>query len=251
MKLWKRWFAFLLAAVVVIGFAACSGTKEESGDTLDSSVNYAGSGAYGDETEPYTGPTYTVTFYSDDGSILWIDTVPENGTATPPVEPEMTYGNVFTKWNGSFTSVTEDLEIQPECLSLTGKKNAFVLPGAYGKTGDYVILPFKLSGDVCLCGFDLTVTYDPEKLQLESVFNEDGAIIYNDETPGVIRMNFVSIKDVEADVDICSFKFKVLAESYCEIPVTAKMTSIYAGNDDDSMYVPEYELIPANVYVYQ
>ena len=258
MKLRKRWFAFFLAVSVLVGLAGCSTPtiEHEGGDVQVPIMNVEGNGELPEETgeeaetEAYTGPTYTVTFYANDGSILWIDTVPESEAATPPAEPEMTYGNVFSKWDSDFTSVTKDLEIRPEWQSITGKKNVFALAGAYGKTGDDVFVPFKLCGDVCLCGFDLTVTYDPAKLQLESVFNEDGDIIYNDEMPGEIHLNFVSIKDVEADVDICSFKFKVLAENG-EIPVTASMTSIYAGNDDDSMYVPDYELIPANVYVYQ
>ncbi len=255
MKLGKKWFAFFLAVISLAGLTACSTPRVEREDVEVQipdiiSIEQETQGEAVEETEPYTGPTYTVTFYADDGSILWIDTVPENGVATPPTEPEMTYGNVFFKWDSDFSSVTKDLEIHPECQSVAGKNNAFAMAGAYGKTGDSVIVPLKLCGDVCLCGFDLTVTYDPEKLQLESVFNEDGDIIYNDEIPGEIHLNFVSIQDVEADIDICSFKFKVLAENG-EIPVTSEMVSIYAGNDDDSMYVPEYTLFPATVYVYQ
>lgn len=196
-----------------------------------------------------SAPTYTVTFYADDGSILFIDSVIEGDAAAPPIEPIMSYGNIFTKWDSDFSAVTEDTEIHPECRSVVGKPNVFALAGAYGRTEETVFVPFRLCGDVCLCGFDLTVTYDAEKLSLESVFDEDGGVVYNNETPGRVYINFAGIKDIEADVDICCFKFKVLAEEG-EIPVSVAMTSIYAGNEDDSMYIPEYELIPATVYVY-
>lgn len=202
-----------------------------------------------ESTNAFARPSYTVTFISDDGKILFIDSVEEGHTATPPSLPEMSYGNVFSKWTSDFSSVTKDIVVQPECQSVAGKTNVFAMASAYGKPGECVIVPFELCGVVCLCGFDLIVEYDPEQLALESVFDEDGDIFYNEGMPGQVFLNFVSVKDVESDVGICKFKFRILSESG-ELPVSVKMTSVYAGNEDEAMYIPEYEIIPAKVFVY-
>ena len=193
---------------------------------------------------------YTVTFYSDDGSVLKTDSVLEGSAAEPPEIPVMTYGNVFRGWTSDFSSVTEDRDVYPEVESVQGKANAFVIPAAYGHQNGTVTVPFQLCGDVCLCGFDLTLEYDTEKLALEEIYNEDGALVYNTETPGQIHMNFVSVNNVEGDVDICWIRFRALSEKG-ETPITVTINSIYAGDDDEEMYIPEYTLMPGIVYLYQ
>lgn len=245
MKYVKKWIALLGAAFLLLGLAACSG-KSAVSDGRDTPTSAEPDRSAMTES----GATYTVTFYADNGSILKIDAVPENGSATPPVEPEMSYGNIFTKWTSNFSAVKENMEIHPECQSVLGKDNVFALAGAYGKAGECIIVPLQLCGNVQLSGFDLTVEYDPEFLALEAVFNEDGGVVYNDEQPGQIRMNYVSVEDTVADVDICTFKFLVLADTG-ETPISVSVNSICAGSEDDSMFVPKYTTIQAAVYIYR
>ena len=192
--------------------------------------------------------TYNVTFYSDNNTVLKIDNVIEHHSATPPVQPEMTYGNVFVKWNEDFTNVSSDLEVHPETKTVKSEKNVFALSGAYGTKGSDIVVPLQLCGDVLLSGFDLKVTYDSEKLELLSVFNVDGGVLLNDEEAGVVKINYVSIENTVSDVDICSFKFKIKAETG-EIPIITSVISAYA-NDGDNMYKIDYLTVDSVVYAY-
>lgn len=242
----KKWTAVLCAVSILLLLCACGNRSQ-----IESTNSTIGLPKSTNEAESEINESaYTVTFYADDGSVLYIDTVKAGESATPPAEPQMTYGNVFMKWDKDFSTVSEAKEVFPECQSVKGKKNVFALEGAYGRKEETIVVPLQLCGDVCLCGFDLTVHYDADKLELESVFHEDGDVIFNDETPGEIYLNFASIENVKADVDICWFKFRIIADSG-EAPVFATMKSVYAWNEDDEMFVPEYELISANVYIYQ
>lgn len=212
-------------------------------------------------------PTYTVNFYSDAGNLLLIDTVIEGETAAPPAVPDMTYGNVFKRWEQDFTHVNADMDVYPVTESADGRPNVFAIHSAYGKSGDSLVIPFQLCGDVCLCGFDLLVKYDPESLLLEGVLNEDGGLLYNTETPGEVYMNLVSTENIEADIDICWLKFKILTGDSAEVPLSVTISSIYELRDNESdesndtalssnepsvaMQTPEYDLITGTVYVLQ
>lgn len=242
----KKCTAFLCTVSVLLLLCACGSRSqiESTNSTTDLPVSMIEAESKVNES------AYTVTFYADDSSVLCIDTVKAGESATPPAEPQMTYGNVFMKWDKDFSAISEVVKVFPECQSVTGKKNVFALESAYGRKEETIVVPFRLCGDVYLCGFDLTVHYDADKLELESVFHEDGDVIFNDETTGEIYLNFASIENVKADVDICWFKFRIIADSG-EVPVFVTMNSVYVGAEDDEMLVPEYELISANVYIYQ
>ena len=192
---------------------------------------------------------HTVTFFSDDNSILKVDKVKENDAAEPPVVPELTYGNVFTKWNKDFSRVTSDLDIYPEYESVQGKPNTFVMQGVYGKTSESVTVPLMLCGDVKLSGFDAVIEYDPEQLTLESVYNIDGDVICNDKTPGKLKINFVSANNATADVDICSIKM-IPQDGFDQADIKITVNSIYAVDKNGKLYVPEYNTVDASVFIY-
>lgn len=231
MKLRKK-LALLLAALMLLGLMGCR--------------NQAPSGNSGTEGK------LAVTFLSDDGTILKIDYVDKGASAVPPAEPKMSYGMIFQSWDADFSRVTRDLEIRPICQTVKDKTNALAIGGAYGKTGETVTVPAVLCGEVCTAGFDASITYDPQALELIGV-TADGGVMYNDEVPGLIRLNYVSMENTEADVDICRLQFRIKAESGT-VPVGMELHSIYAcssgvDSEDDSMYVPESCLISGNVYV--
>ena len=198
--------------------------------------------------DPREAKTYNVTFYSDNNTVLKIDNVIEHHSATPPVQPEMTYGNIFVKWNEDFTNVISDLEVHPETKTVRSEKNVFALSGAYGTNDSEIVVPLQLCGDVLLSGFELKVVYHPEKLELQSVFNVDGGILLNDEEAGVVKINYVSIENTVSDVDICTFKFKIKAETG-EIPIKTNIISDYA-NDEDNRYKIDYINVDSVVYTY-
>lgn len=228
----QRWLAVLLAAVLLVGLAGCKDKPSAGGTGVEGKL--------------------AVTFYSDNGTILKIDYVDKGCAAVPPAEPQMSYGAVFQSWDTDFSRVTGDLEVRPVCENVKEKSNAFAIGSAYGRVGETVMVPVSLCGRVCVAGFDASIAYDPEALELVDVA-EDGAVLYNDEVPGVLRLNYVSVENTEADVDVCRLQFRVKAESG-PIPVTMELHSIYAcssnvDSQDDSMYVPEAYLVGGNVHV--
>ena len=219
-------FAFVIAIVLGVVFGTQSKKKDSSNDSI-----------------------FTVTYLADNDSVLKVDRVQVGSASIPPVEPEMTYGKVFTKWDKDFSTVESDLVIHPTCDSFAGKDNVFSLPGAYVRTGEYVSVPLSLSGDVLVSGFDLTVSYDTKMLKLDSVYNVDGDVYWNEATPGQIRINFASAKNATADIDICTFKF-ISLDTIGEVPVKVEVKDVYANNEDESMYKPLYNTISSTVFIY-
>lgn len=201
-------------------------------------------------TVPNDASMYTVTFYSNDGTVLKIDSVYENSSATPPVAPAMTYGTVFKSWNTDFSKVSRDLEIRPVCEEVKDKPNVLAVHSRYTTKDGTVVVPIELCGDVCVSGLDITVRYNQDQLKLKAV-TEDKAVIFNDATPGVIKLNYVSTKNTIADVEICNLQFYVnAAEGEC--PITIEINGIYAfenENETDALYIPESTVIDGKVFV--
>ena len=198
---------------------------------------------------PHPKSEYEVRFYSDDNSLFLIETVKANTAANPPNQPEISYGNIFVKWDTDFSNVNSDLNIHPVCKSFKGKSNTFAIDSAYCQKDETAILPLSLCGDVKLSGFDITVEYDKESLKLEKVISDDDSVLYNDEKPGKIKINYVSVKNTEADVDVCQFKFKVLTKK-AENPVSIKVNKVYAWDKKEKLYVPKHNIIDSTIYVY-
>lgn len=251
-----------LAVVLTLGLLLCMvGCRKDDATAGNSGASQPAQSAEAteatEETEhqkPEEDGVYTVTFYSNDGTILKMESVDPHGSVTPPVEPQMAYGSVFVAWDSSFTDVTEDLEVRPLCAEFKGKTNVFTVSGAYGRVGETVVVPVRLCGDVCVSGFDITIRYDAEILKLKSVA-EDSAVVYNDETPGVIRLNYVSAENTVADVDVCFLQFEVLGDADF-VSVSVEINGIYAFNDsmesqNDSMYIPDVNVIDGKVFVIQ
>lgn len=227
----------LIVAVSAIAVLNARQKQQTNGEQLN-----------GDEKESQ----YTVTFYSNDGTVLKIDSVRKGVAANPPKQPQMLYGTVFKSWDTEISSVTKDIEVRPICEDVKGKMNIFAIEGTYGKSGGTVIVPIRLCGDVCVSAFDLTISYDSNALELVSA-TEDGAVVYNSEIPGKVVLNYVSTENTVADVDICFLEFSVKTTSG-QIAVNLEMQSIYTCKDsleseNDDLYVPEYSTLNGTVYV--
>ena len=193
--------------------------------------------------------TYVVSFYSDTKSLLKTEKVKRGDSVAPPNSPQLSYGMIFKKWDKDFSNVTKALDIYPEYEEVDGKKNVFALAGAYSNNESYAFVPLTLSGDVCVSGVQLTLTYDAEKVSLESIFNEDGGIVYNMEQPGKVFINYVSVENTTADVDLCTLKMKI-AEGAQEAPISLSVDKIYANGKGDELYSSEYTVIEASVFEY-
>lgn len=239
----KLWIIISILALVLAAAITCLiifGQREEPGVEQ------------GSNSDSVSKDQYTATFYSNDGTVLKIDSVEKGMAANPPSQPQMLFGTVFRSWDADISSVTKNLEVHPICEDVKGKPNIFAIEGAYGKSGGTVIVPIRLCGEVCVSAFDMTISYDSTALDLISV-SEDGAVLYNDEVPGKIKLNYVSTDNTVADVDICFLELSMKAPSG-QLPVTMELQSIYACQDslesgNDDLYVPEYSAINGTVYV--
>ena len=238
----KKWL-IIVVAVVVVGCCVAGFLLGDifNGDTNDDEPTNA-------QSTTSEVPEYAVTFYSDDGTILKIDYVKQNEAAVPPVSPVMTYGMIFKSWDTDFSNVTKNLEVRPVCDSVRGKTNVVALQSAYSKKDNTAFVPIQLCGDVCVAGLDLIIKYDSNLLRLESI-TEDKSVLYNIATPGVIRLNYISSENTDADVDIGILRFSVIAEEG-EVPVTVEINDIYAfeGQSDD-LIVPQSSVIDAKVFI--
>ncbi len=233
----KRILASILAVVVLFGLTACRPAPTE-----ETSV----------QTEETPKKTHTVTYYSDDDTVLKIESVLDHEAAQPPHDPEVSYGYIFERWDADLSDITQDIDVHPVCQDVREKKNVLAIPGVYVKSADTVTVPVRLCGEVCVSGFDMMIQYDPSMLSVLSL-KEDGAIVYNTDTPGIIRMNFVSVENTIGDVEICEIEFSVKAESG-SIPISLEMKDIYACKDTldvqaDTLYVPEYTLVDGTVFI--
>ena len=205
-----------------------------------------------DNTQHVNEEQYIVTFYSNNGTVLKMESVEKGKAANPPAQPQMLYGTVFTSWDADISSVTKKLEVHPICEEVKEKTNVFAIEGAYSKSDGMVIVPIRLCGEVCVAAFDMTISYDSNALELVSV-SEDGAVLYNDEIPGQIKLNYVSTDNTVADVDICYLEFSAKVQSG-QFPITLEIHSIYAyentlESNNDDLYVPENSVIEGTVYV--
>lgn len=193
-----------------------------------------------------------VTFLSNDGTILKVDVVEKGQSANPPVKPQMTFGTVFKSWDVDISKITSNMKVNPVCEDISKKENVFAVEGAYGKSGGTVIVPIRLCGDVCVSAFDLTISYDSAVLELISV-KEDGGVIYNDETPGKINLNYVSVENTTADVDVCYLEFSIKSEIE-QSAISIEMNKIYAYDekvqtDNVKMIVPKHTIVNGTVFV--
>ena len=157
---------------------------------------------------------------------------------------------VFESWDKDFSEVTKDLEIHPVCEEIKGKPNVLAVQSRYSQQDGTVVVPIQLCGDVCVSGLDVTVRYDKELLSLKAV-TEDKGVVFNDATPGIVKLNYVSTQNTVADVDLCYLQFYVnAAES--EIPITIEINAIYAFEDEnktDALNIPESTVIDGKVFV--
>ena len=194
---------------------------------------------------------YIVTFYSNDGTVLMVDRVKRNSSATPPSRPNMTYGSIFKCWDTDFSKVTEDLDVHPSCETIKDKPNVIAIHSSYVSKDSSVTIPIQLCGDVCLSGLDITIYYDENLIELESI-TEDKSVVINGEIPGRIKLNYISVENTVADVDIANLQFYVKAKEGNIIPISVEINGIYAFDDDlkkDKLIATEATIINGTIYV--
>lgn len=100
--------------------------------------------------------SYTVTFKDYNGLTLGTDTVQEGNSATAPITPTRD-GYTFKGWNSSLNNITSNKTVVAE-YTLISASNVFDI--AYSLSGNTVTVTLSLAGNVCLAGFEGTLTFN-------------------------------------------------------------------------------------------
>ena len=176
-------------------------------------------------TQNVLGVTYTVTFYDYDGTtILGTSTVADGKSATPPTNPTKA-GATFLGWNGNYANVTKN-EIVVAVYD--DSKNIFTVESATGSVGDTVTLLVSVDGAVKTCGFDITIYYDNDVLELVSYDSDlDLDVVVNTEyLDNGVLLNFSAATEKTKSREIIALTFRIKDTTADATSVYVEMTSV-------------------------
>lgn len=97
-----------------------------------------------------------VTFKDYSGITLGTANVKEGGNVTAPVTPSRD-GYTFKGWSGSLNNITSSATLTAQ-YTLDSANNIFDI--AYKVNGNYVTVTLSLAGNVCLAGFEGTLSFE-------------------------------------------------------------------------------------------
>lgn len=229
-------------ALPVLAFCVFSG-KDKDIDVSHSWVENGGAQIEKGKDEFY------VNFFSSDGSLLATNIVKKGEKAIPPTAPVMPVGYVFSHWDTDFSNVQQDLEVRAVCVEIPQNGNVLALESAAGYVGETVILPLRLTGDVCLAGVDLTMNYDADCLEFVEMAYEDDLVITNVKPEkGAILLNYLGSNNATGEVDLCDCVFRIKQDMETTA-VEVVVESAVALDEREQFYKPKCETINATVTV--
>ena len=155
----------------------------------------------------------------------------------------------------AITTETQDepqsVDIKPVYVDVHDKDNVVAIPTVYGKAGSQLTVPLVLCGKVNLCGIDLCVHYNRNKLKLVKFENTDKKVICNaDEEKGDFHLNFISVANVTEEIHFCDLVFEVIRESGGEEDLNIEVMEIVAFDKNNDLITPETNVIDAKIYAY-
>jgi hypothetical protein len=179
-----------------------------------------------------------VTFYDYDGvTVLGISEVLKGGAATPPANP-LKDNATFLGWSGKYTDVSKNESVT---AVYSDSKNVFIVESASGSIGDTVTLLVSVDGTVKTCGFDLTLYYDNEVIELIS-YDSDlqlDVVVNSEYLDNGILLNFSAAQEKIKSREIIALTFVIKDTTVDATSVTVEMTSIKEMSGDaiiDSTY---------------
>ena len=145
----------------------------------------------------------------------------------------------------------QTVNVKPVYADVRNLENTVAMPAVYGNAGGQFKVPLMLCGKVNLCGIDLSVHYNREKLRLISVENVDkGVVSSKDEEKGEFRMNYVSTNNVTEEIHFCDLVFEALDETGGEADLNIEVREILAFDENDDFITPKMNLIDTKIYMY-
>ncbi|MBO5755536.1 MAG: InlB B-repeat-containing protein [Clostridia bacterium] len=134
--------------------------------------------------------TCTVTFLDYNGLTLGTAKVKEGGTVTAPVAPTRE-GYTFKGWSSSLSGIMTNKTVTAQ-YTLVKADNVFDL--AYKVSGQTVTVTLSLAGDVCLAGFEGTLSF--EGMTATTVTGNSANVLANLKSDGTVSIAYTSATNV-------------------------------------------------------
>ena len=187
---------------------------------------------------------FTVTFLDVDGTVCKVQQVIKGKSATAPIieKPD------FLGWDGNYINVQQDETVK---AVYSDSKNVFQVVSAEGDKGGTVSILVRLDGKMELCGFDMTLTYNPA-LKLVSVNDalDIDVVVNSDVQNRAIHFNFSNAMNKNRAMNIMELTFQIVgtqADAY-DLRLTANAVKTLVGNRVEDA---DYTILNGVVYVHE
>lgn len=200
------------------------------------------------------GAVYTVTYLTDDGSVISRETVAAGGSVLPPEQSPEKEGYVFVGWSQSTACVTADVTVSPLFVPLytvrfyaadgvtllseqTVREGASAVPPTPADREGYVFAGWSENYEVICADTDVVALYD--KLYTVRFYAEDGVTLLSEQSvrEGTSATAPTGIPKVEGKV------FYRWSQSFGYITKDTDVTAIYKKLYTVRYIGPEGELL--------
>ena len=151
-----------------------------------------------------------IAFYDFDKKIILSKEREAGERVVPPQSVEIPYGYTFIGWDKPLASVSGPTRINAEFVDIRDKDNAFFIDSISGKKGDRITVKVCLGGRIDLCGIQMKILYEKDKLKFIKTSNEDTAVMVNCVQDGEVVFNLVANDNITGDVDLFDIEFKII-----------------------------------------
>lgn len=191
---------------------------------------------------------FIVRFIADNGIPISIKECTEGETLTPPTPPKR-IGYVFVGWNGDYTNITQNTDIVANYTDISKIANAISADTVYISGDSKFEVLVAIYGNVSFCGLDMDITYDINLLDYIDSTNVDDCVIFNNEVPGIIHMNYVSTNNTTGEVDFMTLRFKSKTSAKNETDLQINIHSMYSIEDNDIFEQSEYQVLQNKIII--
>lgn len=223
-------------------------TEIENPATSPSSENVPSSsgGFSGDSSDPNV-KAHTIAFDDGSGVLSSQQIIFVGDKVNPPKEPKKLY-YIFSGWDTDLRNIDKNKVIKALWTKTDGESNYFTLPVKYALNENVIDTPLALCGKVDLCAFDIEIQYDKNSLEFIKITEKDDDIVSNHiADSGIIKINFMSSKNITGEIDICNMQFKTLDNNSSEIKIIVK--EVIKLDDHGEFVNPSYNVHNGKIYV--
>ena len=207
----------IVVIIVVFFLSKPSGTsdvnnnknEEVSGVSSENDTDSVKEPAF--NTEPDEGGK--IAFYDFDKKVISTQDRKSGDPIIIPENVEIPYGYTFVGWDKPIESIKSSERINADFVYIGDKNNAFYIDSKSGKKGETISLPVYLGGKVELCGCEMSLLYDKDKLNFVKFDSIDDDVMVNKVEDGVIKFNLVSNENIMGDVKLFDAEFKIVDDS--------------------------------------